>query len=416
MTTLTTLRKKLCIELGSWNEFTTTSAGAADGTTMVSTDLKRYRDNQLNTKWVKLTSGATQVTREVEAFQQAYGTLHPYTAFGAQVATAVTFELHDFNPSNWTYYINNSMLDAFPKIGKDVVGSDLITKNAIPNSFFIDWTSSSYPDYWRTSVSTVSKETTIVLFGPQSMKVANAGYAYLSSAQHSGLLNLVGQTPIFYCYAYGTVATTVRLAIAYVDGGVTTVTYGDYHTGGSTWEKLSATVAIPSTATEVQLRCCITGANTGYFSNSYCEDSDAYDIIVPATYRILTNVIETNDWDEFSTDTWNNVEYTTYITNGVMHLVIKSPTGSGRKLQLFGTGGITELSADTDTVTLDSEQGIAVVFGAAYFFYNALASTMSAQGRKSADELAAKYYKLYKEKLVDFGNAQIYRIPTWGQT
>jgi len=76
---------------------TTTSAGNAGGTTMISTDFLRWPNRGLAGKFIEITSGSAD--GEVRRVKDLTGsTTELESAFTAQIATSVTFRIHDVWP------------------------------------------------------------------------------------------------------------------------------------------------------------------------------------------------------------------------------------------------------------------------------------------------------------------------------
>lgn len=87
--------------LNDWESRTTTSAGAADGSTLVDTYLKRYQDSRLQGRIVRVTSsGANQyTTQSIDNNSQSSGTVTLTGPFDAQVGTGVSYEIHRYDPA-----------------------------------------------------------------------------------------------------------------------------------------------------------------------------------------------------------------------------------------------------------------------------------------------------------------------------
>ena len=104
---------------GADREFaTTTSAGAADGTTVVSSDLSGNRQvDEYRDKWLLLTSGGSSGQfRRISNFAAGTGTFTVDRAFSAQVTTSVTFEIFTISPHLFTLATNKAIPKAHPAI------------------------------------------------------------------------------------------------------------------------------------------------------------------------------------------------------------------------------------------------------------------------------------------------------------
>ncbi len=130
-------RKFLSIRMGDWYELTTTSAGNAGGTTLVSTSLAGYSDTFFVNHWVLLTSGASSGQwRQCITFTQSTGTitLDRSTVSATQIASAVTFELHKYRPDILsTLAPNEARFRAFPSCYKQEI--DYVLASAFHSVF-----------------------------------------------------------------------------------------------------------------------------------------------------------------------------------------------------------------------------------------------------------------------------------------
>lgn len=86
--------------LNDYESSTTTSAGAADGSTLIDTYLKKYQTGRLKGRYIRpLTSGSNQYyVRTVEENAAATGTLDFTTAFPGQVESGISYEIHRYDP------------------------------------------------------------------------------------------------------------------------------------------------------------------------------------------------------------------------------------------------------------------------------------------------------------------------------
>jgi hypothetical protein len=105
----------------------TTGAGASDGTTVVDTALGRYGDDALRGFYVRLTgAGGTQYqVRRVWRSTGSSGTLEVLPAFSAQVGSAVTYELHRYDPASKFLSLDEARLLVYPELAKFVYSTTL---------------------------------------------------------------------------------------------------------------------------------------------------------------------------------------------------------------------------------------------------------------------------------------------------
>ena len=164
-TTLTVLRQELSKELGDYWASSLTSIGAADGTTIIDTVLTD-KDND----WVASPAGEDEPTclltsltytgQERPIASKATSTLTVKRAYGGQVASGTTYELHRLftaeEKQNALIYAAKSV---FPGLFKKVLDNTFTTGNWVRNGDFEDWTVATYPDYWRAVTITAAANT-----------------------------------------------------------------------------------------------------------------------------------------------------------------------------------------------------------------------------------------------------------------
>ncbi len=148
------------------------------------------------------------------------------------------------------------------------------SRNLLSNGDFELWSagSSSAPDDWTASGtgSTVAREGTIVYEGDYAAKrvtdTSNPAYLY-QAALHAtkGLSYWLEKTVTFDVYGYCNKASVLR---AYIYDGIGYGYSSAYHTGDSSWQKISGSRVINAGADRVGFYCYLgasTGPNTGYF-------------------------------------------------------------------------------------------------------------------------------------------------------
>lgn len=414
--TLATLRQKVAQELGAYEALTTTTAGETDGSTLICSTLAKYADNALKDKYIYGTFGTTPECRKIESNYSSEGVVHPYSVFSTTVATSKSFELHDLDPEIIERAINTVIIDAFPNLHKPLIDATLIAGNAIPNCSFEDWASSSYPDYWRTSVSTLTEDSTYKRNGSSSLKVVNAGYAYLSSNNYPALLALENTTIDFSCWALASAATAAYIEIYTVeqDGTATTTTCTTAHSGNGKWELLELeNTDIPDDLAEIQFRCKVVGANTVYFDHAYCPSTPS-EYIVPTSFTKVNRVYMCNSWDEIDVSDRATLDFDVQEREGVRYLILGDET-AGNKLELVGYGQHADMDDDTDTIELSPQWQRIVIYAACSNLLRGYGSIVSSQDTASVQKLADRYEAMYQTlmsrnrmitgsyKIADFG-------------
>ena len=151
--------------------------------------------------------------------------------------------------------------------------------NLLSNGDFENWSAgtSVAPDGWtlQGAGASVAREATIIDQGLYSAKITRAGTdCYLNAAELSaakGLAYWKGKTVTYSCKVYATVASRARLSIL-----TTPTTYSSFHTGDSTWQKLSVTCTIDNAATYIYLLNNISGGDTSaYFDGAMCVEGES---------------------------------------------------------------------------------------------------------------------------------------------
>lgn len=111
------MRSEIAKKVKGYISGTTTSAGAADGSTFVCSSLKEYSDGALAGRWA-LIGG---VKRKIDTNFKDSGTVRLMVVYAAQVATAKAFEIYSIDPDDITAEINRALVDVFPILCQVVV-------------------------------------------------------------------------------------------------------------------------------------------------------------------------------------------------------------------------------------------------------------------------------------------------------
>lgn len=402
--TLNTIRQRMCQAIGIYSAETTTAAGETDGSALTCTRLD-FADDALQDKYIKITSGATLETRKIRNNYFNEGVIRPYVPFSAAIATAVTFEIHDFDPSNYIHYVNEALRDAYPYLSLQTVNSEgLIGNNILPLATFDEWASALYPDYTTLVTATAAKESTNVLLGTYSLKMSvAAGTCYYSSDSWRNLLSLEGKTIDYYRFVKTTAASTARLYVTTVTvGGVSTTETSDYHTGGGKWELLKVSATIPSISqpsettdlAEVRIGCQTSTTTASYFDKGYVQgDVDEY--LLPSNLSV-NKAFLCNSWYEPNTIRRTRLDFNVRNKSGVRYLLIEGAP-SAYKMELEGYMPFTSLALDTSTLELSTNWERVIEFGAIANMLRAQATPLSSRGIKEPLGLADVYSKRFED-------------------
>lgn len=109
-----TVREALLRYCGLWNSLVTTSAGASDGTTIVSTDYSGHGDDTHEAMWMMPRTGDHAAKyRQVNSFTGSTFTMT--RAFGGSaVASGIIVEISAIRPDWVTDALNRAIVDAWP--------------------------------------------------------------------------------------------------------------------------------------------------------------------------------------------------------------------------------------------------------------------------------------------------------------
>lgn len=231
------------------------------------------------------------------------------------------------------------------------------------------------PDFWTLTgaSATMARSATHVRRGlPSSLKITRSGTdCYIT--QTPGLLengvtteDLKADTVTAVFWAWASVASQVRVTIY---DGVTT-TNGSFHTGGSGWEELTATVAIGATATTVEARLNVITDNADVWA------SEGYALEGSAT----TDEVRRDNYDE--TDEQRGV----WEQNGGLSATLPMRSRKGQWV-VWSQRGFPQLDATrfaagtADADTIDAPV-VAMATGAIARLYESLAEMSPENGPK----------------------------------
>ena len=413
---LLSLKQKIAKELGIYDNGTATGNGESDGSTLVCTDFARYADNSLKDKFLQTTSGATLYNRKIESNYANEGIIHPYKVFGAQIVSAITFDIYDLDPDLFTSHINRAITDAYPDFHKSVINTELIGNNSLVNNDFEDWTSSSYPDYWRARVATVAKSTT-AFHGTYSCSVTTAaGSCYLSSNNYPALLKLEDSTVNFYCWVKTAAASNARIQIVTTtQAGVSKTHSSSYHTGGDEWELIELEdVDIPDSLAEVRFVLAIATTTTAYFDYAFCNGGcDEYPL--PLGISSVVRVNECNDRDDYTITERSPLDFEIQERNFVKYLILGDES-SGKKLELIGYEEQTELALATETINASDIWEKIITYGACAGILRSYGTLLTPSDSAGALARAKEYenrYEMLKSRYRMI--AAPYRIKSFGR-
>lgn len=411
--TLATLRQNMAkdhFRYPAGVSFTTTSAGAAGGTTAVCSTLSGIAttDDVFIGWWILLTSGTYGATGTVAArerlvtdYATSTGTL-TFAAYAGQVATSVTFELYPYQPSTLVTFLNRSKQMAYPWLSKTWDDRNLVTGNMLLSSHFEDWASSSVPDNWTGGYTdcTVTEETTIKRFGSSSAKIVRAsstGAALsISSASIPLLLDQSEKTVDFYGWCYSATGSTCQLKLTPSTG---TAGESGYQDDGAVWQFLEIEgYSVPDDINLLTVSLEMDAAATAYWDNVALFGDEPYEYLLPTGIVKVSQVYLGNDWEEMEyRDEYElpHSSYDVFEKNGYYYLRFRAAPPQKRKLRIMGVGFYDDLSSDTDSWTIDDKKALTLVKGAAslVFSSNAMGKGVDERDRllRDSDRLRAEF-------------------------
>jgi hypothetical protein len=373
-TTRAVLRQRLSEAIGDYTTMTTTSAGAADGTTLVDTGIRNLpggRDDDAFEGWyVLLTSGAA--SGEIKRVLQSRESVNSVTlqeAFSIQVASGITYELHRNDPVLKHNAINRGIEELSSQIPLPLRDETLVVDNLLTNwdfetfvaatSVFTGWTSTGSP--------TLTQNTSLVIHGDGSGSIAATDAT--EGLYQTAVVNaneVTNKQVTFECWVYATVADAVRIRILW---GSASYESHDYHSGADQWELQSIQVTVPTSATEITAILEVTTGNTGIFDACWMSVRPLY------KYTVSTSIVRGPHYVYQQLDRHNPLG--TYVP------VIRG-TGpeTGRILRLEGKGVLTRPSSDTATVEV-GEPYVNVIIAYAAMFYNRVLLAQASQQQRA---------------------------------
>jgi len=435
--TLATLRQGLAksnLMPPSGITFTTTSDGAAGGTTAICSDFITMDSTNDTRKgwWILLTSGTyggsgTVASRErlVRASTQSTGTF-TFPAYGGQIVSGVTFELYNYQPSLLLTHLNRSIHESYPTFQKRWDDRNLVSGNMLPSSHFEDWASSSVPDSWTGSYAgcTVSEESTIKRFGLSSAKIIRASSTgaslSISSATVPLLLDNSEHSIDFLGWNYSATGLTCQLKLTPSSGTAGT---SGYQSLGSAWELLKIEgYSVPADITMLTASLEMDAAATAYWDNVAMFGVPVHQYLLPTGIQRVSQVFVGNDWEEYEYQDDYEVpraQWESYLINGSYYLRFTTPVIAKRKLRVVGYGYFTDLSADTDTLDLEPKQGDTIFTGAAAYLLKSMAQGKGTDERllmlKDANDLLQDFHAGLAKNATNLPLVSRYSRPdSWG--
>ena len=370
-TTRAVLRQRLSEAIGDYLSLTTTSNGATDGTTIVDSGLRNLaggRDDDAFEGWyVLVTSGdASGEIKRVLQSRQANNTLTLQTAFTAQIASSVTYELHRQDPTLKHNAINRGIEELSYQVPLPLRDETIVVDNALTNWDFETFATSAFTGWSSTGTPTLTQNTSIVMHGDGAASIAATGATeglYQSLTINTN--EVTNKQVTFECWVYATVADAVRIRILWGSGSYES---HDYHSGSDQWELQSIQVTVPTTATEITAVLEVTTGNTGIFDAAWVSVQHLYKYTIPSDMITGPNYVS-QQLDRFNP------------TGTYVPVIRGTGPETGRILRLEGKGMLSRPSSDTATIEAGEPYTNIIIAYAAMFYNRIMLSQASQQQR-----------------------------------
>lgn len=363
-TTRAVLRQRLGQATGSYISSTTTSAGSGGGTTVVDTTIVRYDTSVLVDRWLLLTSGSNAgESRRVSSVSSS--TITVTSAYTAQVADAVTYEVYTWDPTLMDYAMEEALRTVYPQIYLPIRDETLVVDNLIADPSFETNTTGpvAFTSWTNLGSPTLTAETSRNVHLSQAAGIAATGATEGLEQNLFTSVNydqVVGKTLQVSGWVWTGTASAARLRVTF-DGS--TFTDGPYHAGSDEWEGPNLqyiTATIPADMTEMTVSCEVINTVTAYF------DLVTARIDPISRYTIPTSIIGLARVEQQVRLSEPDGGFTAL---GDGHVPI-----SGHVLRLIGKGQLTVPASDTATTEIDGNQIEAVLARAAARLFRAQSS------------------------------------------
>lgn len=418
-TTLLALEALLSDAIGDWLEFDTTT-NVTTGTTarVISTVLNSHDDalnDYFNLRWLYITEGNNAAAhRKVKDYISTAAMLKLYGSALLGESSAVTCRLHRFNRDNKIKAIKRAIEQIYPLLFKELDDRTLISGSILPNGHFdYNGSSTTTPTFCATSNVTPVLTTTAGLFrgGKQSIKLtatAGNGYLYFDSNTYPRLLDLMGNSVTFRCWAYPEVANDAFLTIytLQADGTAQTLTSVTACPAGQ-WTLLELEdQALNADLVRIQFRFLVsTNAKYVYFDDAMVTGKTIIEYMLPEDLQTDAHVSQVRvqntgyyepgcyDLDMSSYGAREEFRIIEESVNGTRYkfLQLKNQPLDSYRMWLKGYRKLEIPTTDSGTISLDGARLNLIVAYAAHLLYEMEKGVVSAQDR-SLFESESRYW------------------------
>ncbi len=435
-TTLLAAEQELSKQIGDFWASTTTSDGAAGGTTLIDSALMAKQNDWITKESYDflteepVSTAAIYEERLITGLSNTAGTLTVLahgTGGTGQIASGIDYEVHRlFSPSEKRRALIAAARMAYPHIFKEIRDESLISGNWLKDGSFEIWTSSTALTNWTTTTSTIAQTSTAYYFkhGAYSCKIITAaGNIKQSVTNYDDLKRLAGKSVTFTVQGWCDTASCLRIAI--YDG--TTYTYSDYHDGADAWtennDPLTVTATIKDNPSVIEFIIYhAVAAGISYVDDARVISGDNGKTYIAnlglARNRPHKVLIERSDYSTL--EPWFPLRGITYdTTNGYMFLPGNVP--ADYRLRVVGIGYLDFLtsagvSSDTwtNTIAIDKPQLDILIAQAALYLYTEVSMPNFTQGtREKYMEMMGFWKQELMERIAKFSMVSPGALVQW---
>ena len=316
---------------------------------------------------------------------------------------------------DYTDAINNATREIYPKLFKPIDDTSLITGNILPP--FI-WSNSSTLKIYTSPTGTLAKNTTgtYIWNGQSSAKVTADGaddYLYITSNSYPRILDIMDKSIDYKCWAYPEDADDAFLTIYTIKADSTAQTLNTTSSCTAGKHTLLHVVdqEINDDIVEIQFRMRVhTDTKYAYFDapRAICGSHNLYEYLLPddlQTGDIAEVWIQTSGYaddvcDDLHPQSWERIYNSKVIDDGTYrYLRLPYLYPIERKLRLIGRCPLEELSADTDTISLDGQKVNLLIAYAAYLLFEMGRQIPSSEDISRLETASAYWWAKYKREL-----------------
>ena len=421
---LSTLRDNLSIRMNDYLHSETTTA-VATGTNVVDTALANAwggwnRDTWQN--WYTLfTSQNNTGAQRFVANSWSTGNTN-FDVRGTNLATdsgsGATYEFHRFDPEDKKRSLNIAARKVYPVLFRNEHNQTLITGNILPQSHFDDWLTTATMQFYSNAEAGNSgvllQTSTAGLYrgGSYSCKFTAAAaddYFSITSSMYPRLLDLQGASVDMYCWVYPEVANDAEIEIytLQADGTAQTLTSTTDAPAGY-WTLISLKdQELNDDLTYISIRFrAETNAKYVIFDNARLLGRGVIDYMLPTTLQsgrlnwVRKQYTGGND-EQPCDDIGFDDQFTDYFgwqlvwesIAGTLYKFLRTPEylTAGYLLEIEGVRPLEDdLSADTDTLTLDTKYEELYLAYAELELYKIMRAKVSADSSVKYDQEIAR--------------------------